>query len=105
MVAEIEDLNASSSIGHVKDTVKSTAEEVAEVFQSKADDMTHTARDLKKQAYHAGIKLRKWLNNALNQADDTRHKIEDGIRDRPFLSSAALFAAGIITARVITRSK
>lgn len=103
MITETEDLNVSSSIDHMRDTVKSTAEATAEAFQSKADDMKDTAIDLKKQAYHAGIKLRKWVNRAMNQADDTLHKVEDGIRDRPFLSSAALFAAGIITARVITR--
>ena len=78
-------------------------EDMTDTLYSKAETMKHTAKDLKKQAYHAGTQLRKWADRALDQAEDARHKIEDGIRERPFLSSFALFTAGLLTARMMAR--
>lgn len=109
MVAEIEEFAASPRVEHIRETVKSavdsTREEVEDAVYSKADEMAHTAKDLKKQAYNAGIKLRRWVDGMLDQADTARHKVEGSIRERPFVSSFALFTAGIITARVIAAKK
>lgn len=65
--------------------------------------MKDTTDELKKQAYQAGVTFRKWADALWNRAGDTRHKIEENIRERPFVSSLALFTAGIITARIVAR--
>lgn len=99
MVAEIDEFTASRGVERTRETV----EDVTDALYSKADDMKHTAKDFKKQAYHAGEKFREWTDTVIDQAEDARHKIEGGIRERPFLSSFALFAAGILTARMMAR--
>lgn len=94
---------AASSISHLSDKLQATVDEAEDRIESKVRDMQDTAEDLQKQAYNAGVKLREWASTFWEQAEESRHKIEDNIRQRPFTSSLALFAAGIITARVIFR--
>lgn len=105
MVADLEEFTISPDVSPMRETGKSAIDDVEDAVYSKVDDMTHTAKDLKKQAYNAGIKLRRWVDNMLDQADTTRHRVEGSIRERPLLSSVALFTAGLITARMISARK
>lgn len=65
--------------------------------------MKETSEELKEQAYQAGVTLRQWADELWKQADNTRHTIKDNIRQRPLFTSLALFTAGIITARFVTK--
>lgn len=103
MVTNVERIDPSSAIDKAKDTIKSKASDAADAIYDKADDMANTAQDLKKQAYKAGAQLREWMGDFRKQADDARYRMEHTIRERPFLSSLAVFAAGIVAAKVLSR--
>lgn len=95
--------NISSTIDTIKDTVSSTTDDIEDTIKLEEDDMAYTAKDLKKQAYTAGIQLRKWVENVKGEASEAQHTAEKVIKERPFLSSLALFTVGIITARILSR--
>jgi len=105
MTDKINDVKDPLDYVNQQQTKQRVKDNVQNIGDSLSNNLSDSLDELKRYARQSGRRMRRWLRGVGDQANLGVENIESSIRARPFLSTTAAFAVGILASKLMTSRK